>query len=182
MRVRGVLENQLINPQESVYVRLIVIPQSLFFLNGVALVIQILLRDLQRAHPIAFQPERQRQVTRREGFVVVCPLCGSGAVHGAAGGKDILKVSRLGNVFRSLKHHVLEEMGETGSSQLFITRTDVVVQSDGYDRHSMVFAQNNAKTIGKIKLLDGGWRKRQSIGHFDLDSCERLSVRLLPWE
>ena len=157
MRIRRVLENQFVDAQEGVNVRLIVVAQSLLFLYGITQIVHILLRDFQRTHAVAFEPERQRKVTRRQRFVVIRALCRSGAVHRAAGIEDVLEMSGLGNIFGSLKHHVLEQVGKAGAAYLLITRADIVIKRDGHNRYGVVFAQNYAKPVGKIKLLDGGW-------------------------
>ena len=74
MRVCGVLENQFVNSQESVDVRLIVVAQSLLFLYCIALVVQVFLSNPERSHAIAFQPKRERQMTRRQRLVVIRTL------------------------------------------------------------------------------------------------------------
>ena len=63
----------------------------------------------------------------------------------------------LGNIFGSLKHHVLEQVGKAGTSDFFVSRADIVIKRDGHTRNGVVFAQNYAKAVSKIKLLDGGW-------------------------
>jgi len=52
---------------------------------------------------------------------------------------------------------VLEKMREAGSSLFFITRSNIVIKSNGHYGHSVVFAQNNAQTVGKTELCDGCW-------------------------
>ena len=61
------------------------------------------------------------------------------------------------DILRPLKHHVLEQVGKAGASYLLITRADIVIKRDGDNRYGVVFAQNYAKAIRKIKLLNGGW-------------------------
>ena len=59
MGIGGVLEAHLKEPQETVNVRLVVIAQTFFFLHRLALVIEIFLRDFQRAHAVTLQPQGQ---------------------------------------------------------------------------------------------------------------------------
>lgn len=101
---------------------------------------------------------------------IVGPLSGSGAVHRPTGIEDVLKMSGFGNVLRTLKHHVFEEMSETRAAFFFVARANVVVDSYGDNGNGMVFAENYAKTIGKSELFDGGRCKLETIGHFNLDS------------
>ncbi len=65
MRVGRVLETHLEESQESVDVRLVVIAQTLFFLDGFALIVEVLLGHAQRSHAVALQPNGQRQLVRR---------------------------------------------------------------------------------------------------------------------
>src|SRR5436190_5702527 len=74
MGIRRILKTHLEQTQKAVNVWLIVITQPLFFFDGFALVVEIFLRDRQRAHAITFQPEGQRQLARRQRFEVVSAL------------------------------------------------------------------------------------------------------------
>ena len=69
----------------------------------------------------------------------------------------MLEVGGLGNIFRTLKHHVLEQVGKARPSDSFITRADIVIKRDRHNWYGVVFAQNYAKAVSKTKLLDGGW-------------------------
>src|SRR6185369_4599177 len=108
-------------------VRLIVITETLFFLNGLALIVEVLLGYGERAHAIALQPKRERQLTGRQRLVIIGALAGSGSVHGAAGVRNILKVRGLRHIFRTLKHHVLEQMSETRTAFALVARTHIVI-------------------------------------------------------
>ena len=78
---------------------------------------------------------------------------------------------------------MFEKVREAGSTFSFITRTDVVIEGDGNNGHRVVFAQNNAQTVGKSKLCDGSWCELESFSHFYLDSSKLLlSVRHPSWE
>jgi hypothetical protein len=111
-------------------------------------------------------------VTGRQRFEIVCPLGGSGAVHRPARVEYVLEMGGLRDVFRALKHHVLEQMGKTGATFFFVTRANVVIDCYGDNRNRVVFAKNNAKTIGKGELFDGGRCQLETFGHFNLDSSE----------
>src|SRR5882672_5943625 len=99
MRVRRVPENQFINSEEGVDIGLIVITEALLLLYGISLVVEILLGNFQRAHAVAFEPERQGQMACRQRFVVIGPLSRSCAVHGPAGVEDVLEMRGFGYVF-----------------------------------------------------------------------------------
>src|SRR6266542_2149620 len=170
MRVGGVFENQLVDPQKGAHVRLIVVAQPFLFLYRVALVIQILLRHLQRTHAIALQPERKCDVISRQGLKIVCALGRGCSVHCSTGVEDVLKVSRLWNVLRALEHHVLEKMGKSGSTFFLIARTDIVINGDRYHRNGLILAQYYAKAIGKSELFDRRWWEFESFCHVSLDS------------
>ena len=130
MRVGRIRKDQLVHPEKRVDVRLIVVTQSLLFLDGVALVVEIFLRHFQRPHAIAFEPEREWQLVRRQSLEIVGALGGRCAVHRAAGVEDVLEVRGFRNVFRALKHHVLKQVSKAGAAFFLVARTDVVVNGD----------------------------------------------------
>src|SRR5258706_4128110 len=99
MRISGIAEAHFEQAQKSVHVWLIVIAEAFFFLHRRALIVEIFLRDTQRTHAITFQPKRQWQLAGRQSLEIVGALAGSGAVHGAAGVRDVLKMRSLGYVF-----------------------------------------------------------------------------------
>ena len=74
MRVRGIFKAHFKQPQKAIDVRLIVITQTLLFFHRFALIVEVLLRDGERAHAIAFQPKRQRQLVCGQGFEIISPL------------------------------------------------------------------------------------------------------------
>ena len=74
MRVGRILIDHLAEAEEGVRVGAVVVVEALFFLDGFALVVKILLRHLQRAHPVALQPERERQLVGGERLEVVGAL------------------------------------------------------------------------------------------------------------
>ena len=74
MRIRRILKAHFKQPQETIDVRLIVIAQTLFFFHRFALIVEVLLRDGERAHAVAFQPKRQRQLVRGQRFEIISPL------------------------------------------------------------------------------------------------------------
>ena len=75
MCISRILENQLIDAQEGVDIGLIVIAQPFLFLYGVTLIVEVLLGNFQRAHAIAFKPERKWKMTCRQCFIVIGALC-----------------------------------------------------------------------------------------------------------
>src|SRR5207247_1507115 len=51
-------------------IRLVVHPQALLLLHGLALVLEVLRRDRERAHPVGLEPQRQIEPVRRHRLVV----------------------------------------------------------------------------------------------------------------
>ncbi len=58
------------------------------------------------------------------------------------------------DVSRSLKQHVLEQVGEASAPGPFICRPDVIPQIDGDDRRCVVFRDRDEQAVGKAKRLD----------------------------
>src|SRR2546427_6458106 len=72
----------------------------------------------------------------------------------------------LRHVLRTLKHHVLEEMSESGSSLALVARPNVVINRDRHGRHGLVPAQHHAESVRKRKLLDWCLWESECLWHF----------------
>ena len=46
-----------------------------------------------------------------------------------------------------LPFHVFEQMGKSGPAFLFVSRTNVVINRDGYNRHSRIAIENHAESV-----------------------------------
>ena len=165
MRVRWILKTHFEQAQKTIDIRLVVIAQPFFLLDGFALVVEVLLGYGQRTHPIAFEPECQRQLVCWQRLEIVCALTGCGSVHRAAGVRNVLKVPGLRHVFRSLKHHVFEQMRKACTTRAFVSRTDVVINRNRYDGDRAVLVQNHTKAIVEGELIDRCMRDLKSFLH-----------------
>ncbi len=72
----------------------------------------------------------------------------------------------LADVLGALEHHVLEEVGESGSSLSLVARADVVVDGDREDRRGVVLGDDDAQPVGERGVGELGWggvepRRRQ---------------------
>src|SRR5207245_271020 len=85
-------------------------------LHRFALVVEVLVGDGERAHPVGFQPQREVQPIRGQGLPKVGAVLGGAPVHYSAGAVDVLEVLRFLHVGRPLEHHVLEEVREPGAA------------------------------------------------------------------
>jgi hypothetical protein len=81
----------------------------------------------QVTHAVRFEPKGKLELVARNRFVKVCPIVARSAVV-VAGACTLQKFEEtlLRSVFGLLKHHVLEQMRESGSSLGFVHGTDVV--------------------------------------------------------
>src|SRR2546421_4266674 len=147
MRIRRILKTHLEQPQKTVNVRLIVVTQTLLFLHGFALIVEVILRHGERSHAITFQPERERQLAGGQSLKIICAFTRSRAVHRTAGVRNVLKVRGFRHVLGTLKHHMLEEMSETCAPLTLVSRADIVIDSNRYDWDGMVFVQNYAQAV-----------------------------------
>jgi hypothetical protein len=84
-------------------------------------------------------------------------------------------VRGLWHVFRSLKHHVLEEMRKACAAFALIARTDVVIDRNRHHRNGSVFIQNHSQTVIENELFDGGGWNLESFLHVlsDLNRAAR---------
>ena len=124
-------------------IRLVVDPHASFFLHGVALILEVLVRHGKGSHPVRFEPQREVQPVGGDGFEVRGAVFVRGAVHAAAGTLDERHVLRLADVCRSFEHHVLEQVREAGTIQALAAAADVVPQIDGDDWSGVVLDKDD---------------------------------------
>src|SRR5687768_6348839 len=121
-------------------IRLIVDGPAALILHDVALCIQLFLRHRrqQAAHSVCFQPESERQLIRGNCLVIVRPLQPCRSVESPAGSLYELEVLVGTDVLRSLKKHMLEQMGKARAPNPFVCRADMVPQVDRDNRRSPI--------------------------------------------
>ena len=64
----------------------------------------------------------------------------------------------LADVLGALEHHVLEQVGESGSSLPLVAGSHVVVHGDREDRRGMVFGDDDTQPVGERGVRELGWR------------------------
>jgi hypothetical protein len=77
-------------------------------------------------------------------------------------------------VLRALEHHVLEQVGEAGSSRIFVRGADVVPQIHRDERQPVVFRKDYLEAVRQRVLLE---LDRWNVGMGGLCRCGR---RLAP--
>jgi len=101
--------------------------------NDVALVLQLVRvqRIEQKPHAVALQPEGELELVRGKGFEVVRAVeVGRSVDVARARGLEELKVRVFVHMLGTLKHHVLEKMGETGPSGSLVGGADMIPEVD----------------------------------------------------
>jgi hypothetical protein len=114
-------------------VRLVVHPQALLLLHGLALVVELLLREDERAHPVGLEEEREVERLGGHGLEIVRPVLGRRPVHRAARLGDEAEMLSLADVLRALEHEVLEEVREPGLAGRLDAASDVVRHVDRHE-------------------------------------------------
>ena len=166
MLVRRIVVGQRIDHLEGAAVRLVVDAQPPLFLDGVALVVEILLGDRQRLHAIGLEEDAEIELVGGQRLEVERAVLVGGAVHRAAVDEHQHEVFAGADVLGSLEHHVLEEVREPGSALPFVTRADVVVHGDRIDRRGVVLGHDHPQAVGEL-----GFRKANRRRCL----CQRLS-------
>ena len=83
----------------------------------------------------------------RQRFEVRCAVGGGIAVGLATIVLDNDHVLAFADVFRTLKHHVFEEMSKSRLSHSLVTRSGVVCYCNRIRRRGMIFGEDDAKTV-----------------------------------
>ena len=178
-----VVEDDLRQPA----VRLVLDTHAALFLHHLALALERLVIDAQRRHAIGFEPQRERQVLRRQRL----------PEHGLVfGGERVAAATNAGNdrgvrfgldVLGALEHHVLEEMREPGATGTLVLRADVVGHRYMHDRSRVILRQDHAQPVRercdlvlKLRGTDGGVHRCIRHGQ-DGRQCEHGEPgRLIP--
>ena len=108
----------------------------------------------ERRHPLGLGPENRIQIIGRHDLVINGHILrGVGVVFTA----DVLRqvVESIGReMVVPLKHHVLEEMGETASLVRIILRPDVIPDLHRHRRAGMIFHGVNLQSVGQSLVLE----------------------------
>ena len=145
--VGEIIVDQLFELLGDVAVGHVIAIEPAFLFYGLALVLQVLLRDHQAAHAVGFQEETEIDLILREHLVVGSAVGVGGAVGIAAVGVDQEIQLAHADVFRALEHHVFEEVGEAGASAPFVLGAHLVRHGDGVDRGVVVFGDDDAQSV-----------------------------------
>ncbi len=147
MLVSEVVVEQLLLPLAALAVRLVINTEPAFFLNGVALVVEVLFCDLQTLHAIGFEEESEIELVGGQDFEVVGAIFVGGAVHVAAVVEDEHEVFTRSNILGAFEHHVFKEVRKTGAAFAFIARTDVVGDGERHYGRGMIFNSDHAQAV-----------------------------------
>ena len=161
MLVGGIVVGLLAGLLERLAVRLIVDPQAALFLHRAALVVEVRLVDVERAHAIALEEERQLELVRRHGLVVERAVLVRRPVHRAAVGEDERGMLAGPDVLGALEHHVLEEVREAGASRFLVGGPDEVVDDHRHGRRGVVFRDDDPQAVLE---LDVGELDQRPVG------------------
>ena len=126
-----------------------------FLLHRLPLVVEVGLRDVQRAHTVRFEKNPELQLVRRQGLKVIGPLGVRGAVGAAAVVLYQDKMLPFADILRPLKQHMLEQMGEAGPSRPLVTGPDIVCDTDRIGRRAMILGEDNPQTVVQSEFFEG---------------------------
>src|SRR5205085_5271038 len=152
---RGAVERPSHAVDERRRIRLVVDPQSTLFLHGLPLVVEVLVRDGERAHAVRLEPEREVQAVRGNRLVVVGTVFRRAAVLRAAGARHQLEVLALLHVSGAFEHHVLEQVREAGATGTLVARAGVVPHVHRHARRRMIFGVQDVQAVGQRERLVG---------------------------
>src|SRR6185437_2974695 len=149
----------VVRPDESAaqgtLVRLVVHPQPLLLFHRLPLVLEVLLGHGEGAHPVRLEPERQIQAVGGQCLVIVRVVIVGRAILVTAGALHVLEMLGLPDVRRPLKHHVLEEVGESGHLGALVAGTDAVPEVHRDHRCLMLLGIEHLETVGEAEGVDG---------------------------
>src|ERR1019366_6827092 len=159
MLVGEVVVHQLVHLFEGLPVRLVVDAQAPFFFDGLPLILQVRLGDLERPHAVGLQEQGQVELVLGHDFEVQGAVVVGRAVHAAALGEDPIKVLAGPHVFRAFEHHVLEQVGEAGAPLALVARADFITDGDAEYRGIVVLRDDHPETVVERVVGELDWRQ-----------------------
>ena len=123
-----------------------------FLADDRLLVLKVFCADVERAHAVRFEPQSQLDAIAGQRFEIIGVIEIGVTVETPAICFDELGVLKLLHVCRSLKHHVLEEMRESGASFRLETKTHVVIDSDCNDRRHVIFGNHDFESVRQLVI------------------------------
>jgi hypothetical protein len=146
----------------------------------IALVIQLLLiqRREKEAHAIRFKVKTELYIIAWYNFKIGR---GIGSREAVDIGADFLQEFEMFAVFhmlRTLEHHMLEQVGETGAFELFILRADVVNHYNRRHRRGVILVKNDGESVVELVLFKlDVYLRIGSCDHGDQESKEQEILR-----
>ena len=128
-------------------------------------VLESLFRDVETAHPVSLQPQRHRKAGAGRRLPEDRVVLGGVGVVRAARANDVIGIVFRRYVLRTLKHEVLEEVGEAGPAGRLILRPHVVPDLNVHQRRVVVFHQQNLEAVAEHDLLERGVREGNGCGN-----------------
>ena len=157
--VIGGLEKRL----KSTSVGLVVITLAPLFLYRFSLIVEVGFVDCQRAHPVRFQEQAQIQLVCGQGLEIHRAVGRGVAVHSATVVFNNDEVLALADVFRTLEHHVFEQMSESRPALPLVAGTHIVSDDDRVCGRGVILRQDHPQAILEFVLVEAD-RLRQSGG------------------
>ena len=104
----------------------------------------------EKSHAVAFEPEGQLQLVRRQRFKIIRAVKVCCAVDLAGSRRlEVPEVALFADVPGSLEHHVFEQVSEAGEAGALIGRADVIPDIHGHERQTVVLEQNHIEAVGE---------------------------------
>src|SRR5215213_6174234 len=147
MLVSEVVVDQLLLDLSALAVRLVIDAKTSLFLDRVALIVEILFRNGQTLHPIAFEEEAEIELVGGEDLEIVGTIFVGGAVHVAAVIENKQEVFTRSNILGAFEHHVFKEMRKPGATLAFVARNDIVGEGNCNYGRGMILNSELAQSV-----------------------------------
>ncbi len=107
----------------------------------------------QEAHAVGFEPQHFLELIVGHSLEIVRSIGVGRPVECPAGLGNDLEVLLVGDVFRALEHHVLEEMRESRLADFLARRSHVIRDIDVHERVRVVLVQYHGQAVVQRVLL-----------------------------
>jgi len=105
-------------------------------------------------HAVRLEPKHCFEVVRRYCLEIVRPLEPRRAIQHPASPLNCLEMFVRADVSRSLKEHVLEQVGKAGPALALVCGSDVIPEIHGDDRCRVIFREGYEQAVRDTVRLD----------------------------
>ena len=122
--------------------------------HDLALIVQLVLVEIGKGHPVGLGPQHSLQGVGRHDLVIVGEVVAGGSVVHAAGSVDQIVECAVRQIARALEHQVFEQVGKAGAAARLVAEADAVIDAHRCGRNGVVLRQHDTQPVIELVIAD----------------------------